>query len=272
MEKTLYLSDLDGTLLRSDRTLSSYTCRVIGRLAERGVCFSYATARSIETARKVTEGIRVSLPVIVHNGAFIADSATGETLWSRLFSAQEAQAVFSAFTERGLVPLVYAMIGGRPRFSYLTARCSAAQRAFVASRMDDGRAREISSLAAALDGDVYYFACIFEEEGALLAVKKELEGRFCCLYSRDIYTGAPWLEVMPADVSKASAARVLQEMLGCTKLVCFGDAVNDLALFGEADERYAVANADPVLKAAATAVIGANDEDSVARWLEENAG
>ena len=61
-------------------------------------------------------------------------------------------------------------------------------------------------------------------------------------------------------------------MLGCTKLVCFGDAVNDLALFGEADERYAVANADPVLKAAATAVIGANDEDSVARWLEENAG
>ena len=77
---------------------------------------------------------------------------------------------------------------------------------------------------------------------------------------------------MPAGVSKASAARVLQEMLGCTKLVCFGDAVNDLALFGEADERYAVANADPVLKAAATAVIGANDEDSVARWLEENAG
>ena len=77
---------------------------------------------------------------------------------------------------------------------------------------------------------------------------------------------------MPKDTSKGTAARELKHMLGAEKLVVFGDAVNDLALFGEADERYAVANADPVLKAAATAVIGANDEDSVARWLEENAG
>ena len=145
-----------------------------------------------------------------------------------------------------------------------------ASRGFTVS-VDTSKA-EVMRAALSAGASILNDVRAFEEEGALLAVKKELEGRFCCLYSRDIYTGAPWLEVMPAGVSKASAARVLREMLGCTKLVCFGDAVNDLALFGEADERYAVANADPVLKAAATAVIGANDEDSVARWLEENAG
>lgn len=49
VEKTLYLSDLDGTLLRSNQTLSAYTCSVIGRLVRAGVHFSYATARSIDT-------------------------------------------------------------------------------------------------------------------------------------------------------------------------------------------------------------------------------
>ena len=47
MNDALYLSDLDGTLLRSDQTLSAYTCAVIDRLVSAGVHFSYATARSI---------------------------------------------------------------------------------------------------------------------------------------------------------------------------------------------------------------------------------
>ena len=49
-KKTLYVSDLDGTLLRSDETLSEYTCNVINNLTEKGMVFSYATARSLITA------------------------------------------------------------------------------------------------------------------------------------------------------------------------------------------------------------------------------
>lgn len=55
MEKCLYVSDLDGTLLRSDETLSEYTCDVINKLTENGAFFSYATARSYLTAKKVTK-------------------------------------------------------------------------------------------------------------------------------------------------------------------------------------------------------------------------
>ena len=69
MEETLYLSDLDGTLLRSDQTLSARTCATVDRLVRAGVHFSYATARSIDTAARVTRGIGVDIPVIVHNGA-----------------------------------------------------------------------------------------------------------------------------------------------------------------------------------------------------------
>ena len=271
MDDTLYLSDLDGTLLRSDQTLSEYTCSVIERIVEAGVHFSYATARSIDTAARVTRGIRVDIPVIVHNGAFIVDSVTRRPLWSAKFTPQEEEAVYSAFLEQGLFPLTYAVIDGKNRFSYIRERCSAAQWAFVCSRKgyeDDRRAREISSPAQALDGDVYYFACIGDTQSSLVPVYEELKDKFRCIFSRDIYTDAPWLEIMPQGVSKASAAKKLMDILHCEKLVCFGDAVNDLPMFEIADEKYAVANAAPELKSIATAVIGDHDSDAVAAFLE----
>ena len=69
----------------------------------------------------------------------------------------------------------------------------------------------------------------------------------------------------------ASAALWLKSSLGCGRLVVFGDGENDVDLFEAADEAYAVANAADVLKAVATGVIGANDEDGVARWLDAHA-
>ena len=43
--KTLYVSDLDGTLLRRDQTVSPFTAETINTLTARGMLFSYATAR-----------------------------------------------------------------------------------------------------------------------------------------------------------------------------------------------------------------------------------
>ena len=50
--KTLYVSDLDGTLLRSDETTSEYTNSVINNLTDRGMIFSYATARSLRSEER----------------------------------------------------------------------------------------------------------------------------------------------------------------------------------------------------------------------------
>ena len=67
---TLYVSDLDGTLLRSNETTSEYTNYVINSLVDKGMIFSYATARSLITAKKVTKGIKAKIPLIVYNGTF----------------------------------------------------------------------------------------------------------------------------------------------------------------------------------------------------------
>ena len=102
--------------------------------------------------------------------------------------------------------------------------------------------------------------CRLREEGFTYNLQEEIYNR-----------GEFWLEVMPGNITKASGARRVKEMTGADKLVCFGDNLNDAALFREADECYAVKNAVGVLRDMATGVIGSYEEDGVARWLEENA-
>ena len=77
--KTLYVSDLDGTLLRSNQETSEYTNNVINSLTDKGMIFSYATARSLITAKKATMGIQAKIPLIVYNGAFVIDNVTEVT-------------------------------------------------------------------------------------------------------------------------------------------------------------------------------------------------
>ncbi len=60
---TLYVSDLDGTLLRRNGTTSEYTNSVINGLTDKGMFFSYATARSLVTAKQATKGIHAKIPL-----------------------------------------------------------------------------------------------------------------------------------------------------------------------------------------------------------------
>lgn len=54
--KTLYVSDLDGTLLNSQQQTSTYTNQTIEKLVDQGMLFSYATARSYYSAKPATKG------------------------------------------------------------------------------------------------------------------------------------------------------------------------------------------------------------------------
>ena len=72
---------------------------------------------------------------------------------------------------------------------------------------------------------------------------------------------------MPALASKANAIRKLKELWDCTRVISFGDAVNDIPMFRISDECYAVEHAMDELKAVATGIIGSNENDGVARWL-----
>lgn len=271
--KTLYLSDLDGTLLRPDERVSPYTAEVINRFVRSSGNFSYATARSLVTASKVTAGLNTEFPVITYNGAFVINNATKEILLSNYFSSDVAAFVRNELTRHGIYPITYAYINGSERFSFIESTVTKAMRYFLDSRIGDIRRREAIDTDELYCGDIFYFACMDDEE-VLESINEifKSDSRYHCIYQKDIYSGEQWCEILPAKATKANAALQLKELLGCDRIVSFGDGINDLSLFGISDECYAVANAVPELKAIATDVIGSNTEDGVARWLEANAG
>jgi hydroxymethylpyrimidine pyrophosphatase-like HAD family hydrolase len=78
-----------------------------------------------------------------------------------------------------------------------------------------------------------------------------------------------WLDIHRSNASKGGAIGTLKELLGFERVICFGDSDNDLSMFEAADEGYAPANANDVIKSAATAVIGHHDEEGIARFLRE---
>lgn len=269
--KTLFVSDLDGTLLHSDQKTSAFTNQVINTLVEKGVCFSYATARSIHTAKKATAGMEAAFPLIVYNGAFIVDNKTGQVLHSCFFSREEAWEILQTLLAAGVQPIVYGFYGGREQMRYLPEKLHKEARAFLDTRKGDVRDTPVDTEIQLGQGEIFYFTCI-DEAARLSLLHEKYRQKYRCVYARDIYAGAQWLEIMPKDATKAQAVGKLKKMLGCDRVVCFGDGVNDGDMFRIADEAYAVENAVPELKAAATAVILGNDEDGVARFLQRRLG
>ena len=267
--KTLYVSDLDGTLLRSDQRTSEFTNRTINDLVRHGMLFSYATARSYHTSHKVTAGMTAAFPLILYNGAFVKDNATGKMLLEYFFAKEDGVELLRTLLGSGVSPIVYSFIEGKEKFSYNTDSIHPAARDFVLSRKGDERERAVRQDAALGDGEIFYFTCI-ETPEILEPLYLNYKERFHCVYQRDIYSGEQWLEIMPKNASKANAIAQLKRLLGCDRLVVFGDGVNDVDMFALADEAYAVRNAMPELKEIATAVIEDNDHDGVAKWLSEH--
>ena len=264
----LYVSDLDGTLLRSDQVTSDYTNQVINTLVDKGMLFSYATARSLITAKKVTMGIQAKIPLIVYNGAFVIDNVTEEILIANYFDDTVFTLLDDLFNNN-IYPIVYSYIKGSEKFSFVPELCTKGMNKFIESRNGDVRTNAVSSLAELKLGNVFYITCIDDSE-KLKPLYNKYKDTYHCVFQTDIYTKDKWLEIMPIEASKSNAIKQLQTMLGCEKLIAFGDGINDIDMFQIADESYAVANAHEELKKHATAIISSNDEDGVAKWLEGN--
>ncbi len=264
--KTLYVSDLDGTLLRSDARTSEYTNQVINQLTSEGILFSYATARSYLTATKATKGLNAKIPIITYNGAVILQNDTFDIIAQNAFCPNEKEEILNALLCRDIYPIVYAYRSGKEKFSYLVNKCNRATTEFLLTRKGDERDTPVASDSALGFGDVFYFVCIdaYEKLEPLYIQFKE---KYHCIFQTEIYSGEQWLEIVPKSVSKANAILQLKEDLGIEYIVAFGDGKNDIEMFEIADESYAVENAVDELKAIATGIIESNDSDGVAKWL-----
>lgn len=267
-QKTLYITDLDGTLLRNDATVSEYTRDVIKRVENKGIYFTYATARAYTSASAIMRDITPTIPAVVYNGTFIVSAATGSRIAVELMTHEESDYVLGVFADHGISPIVYSIIDGVEKYSYCYDELPEASRVFLDARHGD--ARENPTTPDRLgEGQVFHFSCLGDCD-KLASIRDIIKKDFPTELFLDRYFHEMFLEIHPKGATKAEGVQKLKRVLECDRIVCFGDGTNDIPMFGIADECYAVANAVPELKNIATAVIDDNESDGVARWMEEN--
>lgn len=272
MSKTLYVTDLDGTLLNKQERIHPESIRIINSLIERGMAFTYATARSLSSASVVAQGLSANIPVIVYNGAFILNPSTGEILSKESFCPEEMRRVTDILDRFDISPLVYSFVEGVEKVSWIVSRENEGIRRYLDNRKGDRRLRPVNSKEELYQGDMFYFTCIGEREEMQPVYDNFAEDtRYRCTLQQELYRPEYWCEIMPAKATKAEAIRKLKKLWGCDRVVSFGDAVNDIPMFEISDECYAVENAVEELKAIADGVIESNEENGVARWLAKNA-
>lgn len=268
---TLYISDLDGTLLNRESKVEKVSTDIINNLISKGMKFTIATARSWSSAEIVVNGLDLTLPVATYNGAFIVDPTSANIIESNCFKKAQAGYVLNTFIQAGIYPLVYSFINGEEKVSWLGEKENDGIRDYYESRKGDKRLRLVNSIDDLFVGDIFYFTAIGTKEELQSLVKPfEDERYFSYTFQKELYKDEYWLEVKRFDSTKAKGIEKIKKMVGCTRVISFGDSTNDLPMFSISDEAYAVSNANPKLIEAATEVIRCADDNGVARWLNEN--
>jgi HAD superfamily hydrolase (TIGR01484 family) len=254
----LVATDLDGTLLRTDRTVSRGTRLVLDGLHARGITVLFVTARPPRWALEVAHLVGEHGLIIAGNGAFLLDAASGRVL--------EDHAIEPALVRELVVDLRREIPGI----------------GFAAETVDGPLYEvvypDIHPAWRPVDAPVVDLSRTEVPVGKLLARTLEIPADEVPRRVAEVvgeraavsFSGPEGLaEISPAGVSKASALRdwCAQHDIPLDRVWAFGDMPNDLPMLLLAGTSFAVANAHPDVLAIADVVCPSNDDDGVAAVL-----
>jgi Cof subfamily protein (haloacid dehalogenase superfamily) len=271
---TLYVSDLDGTLLGEDSQLSAVTVATLNRIiGELGGMFTVATARTPATVVPLMQQVHARLPFIVIGGSAMWNPVTMSYEHTRGIDDMTVNAVADVFDRRGAHPFIYRRHGKNLLHTHHYGPLSPQEERFIAERqhlplkqffLDDRDFRHSDDEALLIFSMNKY--------AVLKSIADDLRTSVptcSVMVYHDIFDESEgYLEIFSAGTSKAAAIRDLARQLGAGRVVVFGDNRNDIAMMQAADFSVAVDNAFTEVKAVASEVIGPNTVDSVARWIE----
>lgn len=271
MTDTLYITDLDGTLLHNDKRISRRSAGLLNALIDRGARISVASARSLIGIRMVNlSDVRFNAPLVLMNGVLLYDATAGRVLDSCVWDDATAASVLDICLSGGKPPLLYRVAAGRLDISF-TELTSPGERLFCRERAAQFPDAFHRVSRYDVDGAVYY--SMQDRFGTLKPIRDRL-ARFpdveCALY-RDTYLEDNWyLEVFSKRAGKGNGMERLRGRLHARRVVAFGDNLNDLPLLRAADVACVVANGEKAAQEAADFVIGSNEEDGVAAFIEQD--
>jgi len=182
------------------------------------------------------------------------------------------EAIELLFDKYDVAPMVYRLGNDELLRVYYRGELTEKLRRFVAERERASLKHFYINDDSKAIGDVVLYFAMGERE-RIFALAESLRSTGVCSVSCyvDIFgadTGI--LEVFAPGVSKAAAIVRLKRIVDADRLVVFGDNLNDLPMMKIADVAVAVGNALEEVKATADEVIGRNDEDAVARFIEDD--
>ncbi len=277
-KKTLYVSDLDGTLLSTDSRVSGTSAEIISDLSARGALITVATARTPATVVPLLRGVRTNPPAIVMTGCALWNREADRFFDTHFLPDFDVERALKICGRHGVHPFVYTMApdGNSLDVYHAAGRLNKAEESFYLERSHlalkrfhlgtpaPERARTHSMLFYAM-GTSDNIVAAYDE------IRSDTDCSVCCY--PDIFNPAVHnLEIFPPGVTKAAAIKRLASSIGAERVVVFGDSLNDLPMLEIADLGVAVENALPEVKEAADIVIGPNYTDAVARFIAEDFG
>ena len=237
--------DLDGTLLRTDETISGYTIDVFERLRDLGIKVVFATARTVAGSQSFRAALNPDGDVVTGGCLVFAGS---QLLRSYYFDSQW-DGLLAELAEN---PLVTRVSGYALNATY-------------SSILIEGRI--CADFKSPLPEKLLH--CSFRTNDSELA--RAIAARYPELSFLHT-SGGDMYDIYPKDVTKLSGIKIIAEHFNIclSEVVAFGNDYNDIEMLKGCGVGVAVGNAIDECKAVADWVCDTNDNDGVAKWLERH--
>lgn len=253
------VSDMDGTLLRDDKSISPRTIAAIARYEAAGGRFTVATGRNVEAAGQHTRKLGLKTPMLLLNGCLGYDAEKDQDLFCRGLSRPLVEAVWPALLAHPIEVVVHGPRRGMTR--EINDRVAEHLR-------HDGITVDVrADLAPEHTGDVVKILTIGDAD-VLDSVEAAILG--AGLPVQLVRSHPQYLELLAPEGGKGTALLSLAGHLGIPRerTLAVGDYLNDLEMLRAAGLSVAMGNAHPTVKQMADRWTASNEEDGVALLLE----
>jgi Cof subfamily protein (haloacid dehalogenase superfamily) len=270
--KTLYVSDLDGTLFNSEKRITKFTVDVINKFIDQGGLFTIATARMAYGCDYKLREIKLNTPGIIMNGACIYSFDKKKYIDVKTIENAKVIEIEDILDEQDCNAFMYSFEDTALSIYYKIEADS--QDAQYLSKRALEECREIKKVNSftrtAMNRQVIYFALTGQERKIQDVWHKvsRITGIESVMYL-NIYNGLYCLEIFDANANKANALMNLKQLLQVDEVVAFGDNHNDIAMMKTADFCFAPENAVIEVKRIANRIIESCDDDGVAKYIKQ---
>lgn len=268
MKYKLVVSDYDGTLCRSDNTVSARSKEVIDEYFRRGGIFTLSSGRNVLSLRKQLKSAGLDsrdIPILGLQGSVIEDNLTGRLLHETVLPKDRLMWFVGECLRRGLYYHVYT----RDRiYSSVSNDYSDFYTRMTGVGMEFVGGIQKFLLECGRDDFIKVFAVA--ENGMNVTLAKEL-GKLAPSGVKIFTSGSFFFECISADAGKGNGLKKAADLLGIdmSETMAFGDEMNDESALKAAALGVAMDNARPELKAVADIIAPKNDLDGVAATIEK---